>query len=315
MTTHAHPIRFGIQTGQQNVAWADMLDLWKKADAWGYDSLWNFDHFYPIFTDPEGPCFEAWTTLSALAQATSRARIGCMVNGNTYRHPCVTAKMAATLDHVSGGRLNLGIGAGWFELEHKTFGIDFKTVPGRLAALDEALRIIRGMFTQPKTTVHGRHYSVTDAMASPKPVQQPHPPIMIGGQGEKVLLRIVAEHADIWNNLGWAHRQLAEKAAVLRRHCDAVKRDFAAIEISQQTVAAIAADEAAARAATAEICRELPFLAGGDDLIIAGTPDECIERVERTRRMGATTLLLSFGRNPSLEMLELFAEKVIPAFR
>src|SRR2546425_875659 len=125
-----HPIRFGIQTGQQSLAWADLLALWQKADAWGYDSLWNFDHFYPIFVDPEGPCLESWTTLAALSQATRRARIGTMVSGNTYRHPCVTAKMAATLDHVSGGRLNLGLGAGWFEREHRDFGIDFKTVRG-----------------------------------------------------------------------------------------------------------------------------------------------------------------------------------------
>src|SRR6476659_3496314 len=130
----SHPIRFGIQTGQQNVTWDDMVSLWQKADGWGYDTLWNFDHFYPIFTSPDGPCFEGWTTLAALAHATKRARIGTMVNGNTYRNPCLTAKMAATLDHVSHGRLNLGIGAGWFELEHNAFGIDFKTVPLRLRA-------------------------------------------------------------------------------------------------------------------------------------------------------------------------------------
>ena len=135
-----HPIRFGIQTGQQSVEWAQMLDLWQKADAWGYDSLWNFDHFYPIFVDPEGPCFEGWTTLSALAQATTRARIGHLVNGNTYRHPCVTAKMAATLDHISGGRLNLGIGAGWFELEHRELRHRLQDRPAAASqALDEAL--------------------------------------------------------------------------------------------------------------------------------------------------------------------------------
>ena len=128
----AHPLRFGIQTGQQNIAWDDMLALWQKADGWGYDSLWNFDHFFPIFTDPTGPCLESWTTLAALAQATCRARIGSLVNGNTYRNPCLTAKMAATLDHVSDGPLNLGLGAGWFELEHRSFGIDFKTIPGQL---------------------------------------------------------------------------------------------------------------------------------------------------------------------------------------
>ena len=134
-----HPTRFGIQSGQQLIEWADMLALWQRADAWGYHSLWNFDHFYPIFVDPEGPCLEGWTTLSALAQATTRARIGTLVNGNTYRHPSLTANAAASLDHISGGRLNLGLGAGWFELEHQQLGFDFKTVGGRLAALDDEL--------------------------------------------------------------------------------------------------------------------------------------------------------------------------------
>src|SRR5258708_16030369 len=123
-----HPIRFGIQTGQQGVEWSQILDLWRKADAWGFDSLWNFDHFYAIFMPPESPCLEGWTTLAALAQATSRARVGTLVSGNTYRHPCVTAKMAATLDHVSGGPVNLAIGAGSFDLDHPPSALDFKTV-------------------------------------------------------------------------------------------------------------------------------------------------------------------------------------------
>jgi F420-dependent oxidoreductase-like protein len=225
----SHPIRFGIQTGQQNIAWDDMLAIWQKADGWGYDSLWNFDHFFAIFVDPTNPCFEGWTTLSALAQATKRARIGSLVNGNTYRNPCLTAKMAATLDHVSHGRLNFGIGAGWFQQEHDAFGMDFKTVPGRLAALDEALEIIKGMFTQPKTTVHGRHYRVTDAIGEPKPVQKPYPPIMIGGTGEKVLLRIVAKHADMWNAAGSAEF-MAQKIDIIRRHGEKVDRDTDRIE-------------------------------------------------------------------------------------
>ena len=177
-----------------------MLDLWQKADAWGYDSLWNFDHFYPIFVAPEGPCLEGWTTLAALAQATKRARIGTLVNGNTYRHPCVTAKMAATLDHVSGGRLNLGIGAGWFELEHRD-------LRHRLQDRARAARGARRGVPDHQGHVHaGEDDAARQALhgdrrdrACRSRVQKPYPPIMIGGTGEKVLLRIVAEHADMWN--------------------------------------------------------------------------------------------------------------------
>ena len=310
-----HPIRFGNQTGQQGVEWAAMLDLWQKADAWGYDSLWNFDHFYPIFVDPEGPCFEGWTTLSALAQATKRARVGTLVNGNTYRHPCVTAKMAASLDHISGGRLNLGIGAGWFEREHNDFGIDFKSVPGRLQALDEACQIIRGMFTQPKTTVHGRHYRVTDALGLPKPLQQPHVPIMIGGTGEKVLLRLVAKHADMWNASAPAAR-MAELIQVIARHCDAVKRDPATIEKTVMLPLCYKANAdreqfmcmlmSRMRQTTPEAARES---------IMIGDKQECLDTVARYTKAGVTHFIFMSFTPYFTEEIQGFAEDVMPAVR
>ena len=310
-----HPIRFGLQTGQQNVEWADMLDLWRKADGWGYDSLWNFDHFYPIFTDPEGPCLEGWVTLSALATATKRARIGHLVNGNTYRHPAVLAKMAATLDIVSGGRLNLGIGAGWFELEHQTLGIDFKTVPERLRALDESLRIIKGMFTQPKTTFHGKHYSVTDALGNPKPVQKPYPPIMIGGSGKKVLLRIVAEHADIWNAPGGGAESLAELVAIIEHHGEKVRRDTTAIEKTimlplcyrapdrEQFVCHLVANM---RQTTPEVARKS---------IMIGDKQECLDTVERFTKVGVTHFIFMLFQPVFVDEVQGFAEEVAPAAR
>jgi len=309
-----HPIRFGIQTGQQSIAWADMLDLWQKADAWGYDSLWNFDHFYPIFVDPEGPCLEAWTTIAALAQATRRARIGSMVTGNTYRHPCITAKMTTTLDHVSGGRFNLGIGAGWFELEHRSFGIDFKTVPGRLAALDEALKIIRGMLTQPKTTLHGKHYTVTDAMCLPVPVQKPHPPIMIGGTGKRVLLKLVARHADMWNASASAEEMRA-LIDVIARHADTERRDPDTIE---KTVMMAFCYGAPAREqfmcqVVANMRQTTPELARKQ--IMIGNKDECLETIGRYRKAGVTHFIFMTFAPYFPDELQAFAEEVIPAAR
>ena len=311
-----HPIRFGIQTGQQNIEWAQMLELWRQADGWGYDSLWNFDHFYAIFLPPELPCLEGWTTLSALALATKRARVGTMVNGNTYRHPCVTAKMAATVDHISGGRLNLGIGAGWFELEHQNFGIDFKTVPQRLQALDEACRIIRGMLTQEHTTVQGRHYTVTEAMGNPKPIQQPHPPIMIGGTGERVLLRLVARHADMWNASASAERMRA-LIEIIRRHGDTERRDTERIEKTVMMPLCY-------RAPAERQAFMLQHHRGtAPDDARAGAPaddDRRQARVPRrwssaTRKAGVTHFIFMMFAPYFVDEIQAFAEEVIPAVR
>lgn len=311
----SHPVRFGIQTSQQNVEWSSMLDLWKKAESWGYDSLWNFDHFYPIFVDPNGPCLEGWTTLAALGQATSRVRIGHLVNGNTYRNPCVLAKMATTLDHVTNGRLNLGIGAGWFELEHRAFGIDFKTVRGRLEALDEACRILKGMFTGEPFSLKGRHYTVDNARGLPLPVQKPHPPIMIGGSGEKILLRIVAEHADMWNTSGDAER-LAHLVDVIRRHGDAVGRDTAQIEKTVMMPMCYGGGSEREKFMT-------QLIAGMQQCtpdearrrIMMGSKDECLETVARYGKAGVTHFIFMAFQPVFPDELQAFAEDVAPVAR
>ncbi|HJW68579.1 MAG TPA: LLM class F420-dependent oxidoreductase [Candidatus Binatia bacterium] len=310
-----HPIRFGIQTGQQNLEWAQMLDLWRQADLWGYDSLWNFDHFYAIFLPPELPCLEGWTTLSALALATKRARVGTMVTGNTYRHPCVTAKMAATVDHISGGRLNLGIGAGWFELEHRSFGIDFKTVPQRLQALDEACRIIRGMLTQEHTTVQGRHYTVTEAMGNPKPIQQPHPPIMIGGTGERVLLRLVARHADMWNASASAERMRA-LIEVIRRHGDTERRDPERIEktVMMPLCYRAPAERQAFMCSTIAGLRQTTPEQARKEMMI-GDKLECLDVVDRYVKAGVTHFIFMLFAPFFVDEIQAFAEEVIPAVR
>ena len=309
-----HPIRFGVCLPQHGSTWSEVVAAARACDRLGYDSIWAIDHFFGI-PDATRPIFEGWTELTALAALTERVRLGHLVLCVSYRNPAVLAKMAATLDHVSNGRFVLGMGAGWHQQEYHAYGFPFPPIGTRLKELDEALTILRKMWTEEPASFFGEHFHVEEAYCRPRPVQSPHPPILVGGTGERVLLRIVAEHATIWNNLGWAHRDLPHKLDVLRAHCEAAKRDFDAIEISQQTVAAIGATEDEARRATDAVLAEVPFLSGGRDLIIAGTPEQCIERVRQTLEMGASTLLLSFGRNPSAETLELFAERVVSAFR
>ena len=192
-------LRFGIQTPPQHVTYADLLQTWREADELGFDSAFVFDHFLPIYSDPSGPCLEGWTLLSALAAQTKRVRVGVLVTSNTYRNPAILAKMAATVDHVSQGRLILGIGAGWFELEHTAYGIPFSTVGGRARQLGEALEVIKLLWTKDKSTYTGKYYQLKDAPFEPKTVQKPHPPILIGGQGPKLILPHIARHANIWH--------------------------------------------------------------------------------------------------------------------
>src|SRR5262249_15472317 len=176
-----------------------MRTLWRIADEAGFDQCWNFDHFASIGARGNlGDVFEGWTLLGAMAEATSRVRIGCMVSGNTYRHPGVLAKMAVTVDHLSGGRLEFGLGAAWADNEHTMLDLEFGTAGQRIARVDEACRMIKLLWSEERASFDGDHYRLADAVANPKPVQQPGPPIWIGGSGERKTLRVVAEHANVW---------------------------------------------------------------------------------------------------------------------
>ena len=311
----AHPIRFGIASGQQTYQWRQLKELWETADQLGYDSLWTSDHLYAILVDPTESAFEGWTTLAALSQHTGKARIGALVNCNGFRNPCLTAKMAATLDHASGGRFILGLGAGWFELEHKSFGFDFKPVPERLQALDEALRIVKAMLSEGKTTFHGRHYHVTDALCSPRPIQAPRPPLMIAGQGEKVLLRIVAEHADMWNTQGSPDR-MKDLIEVMRRHGDKIGRNIDEIEKTVAIPLCYRADkdrEQRDMQLAAVLGRTSPEEARKQMMI--GGKQECLDKVEQYQRAGVTHFTLVSVAPFELDMVGRFAQEVIAAVR
>jgi F420-dependent oxidoreductase-like protein len=223
----------GIKLAPQNCTIADLRAVWRIADEAGFDHLWAFDHFSPIFANVAGDVFEGMSLLAAMAEATSRVRIGLMVAGNTYRHPGVLAKMATTIDHLSGGRLEFGLGAGGAEVEHTMLGIPFYTTGERIRRLGEALTVCRKLWTEERSSFDGRYYTLTDAVSNPKPLQRPHPPIWVGGGGEKVTLRVVAEHADVWNVIG-SVEEVVRKASVLDQHCAELGRDPAEIKRSVQ---------------------------------------------------------------------------------
>jgi len=228
-------MRFAFKTAPQHTTWAAMLDTFRAADDIDvFESGWTFDHFYPIFSDHTGPCLEGWVATTALAQATTRLRVGLMVTGNPYRHPAVLANMAATLDVISNGRLELGIGAGWNQQESDAYGIELPPLKERFDRFDEALEVITQLLTNTTSTFDGKHYQLRDAYCEPKPVQQPSIPITIGGGGEKRTLRAVAKYAQHWNLAGGTPEVFTHKVSVLREHCAAFGRDPAEITTSTQ---------------------------------------------------------------------------------
>jgi F420-dependent oxidoreductase-like protein len=226
-------MRFGFKTSPQSTTWDDMLAVWTAADDIElFESGWTFDHFEPIFSDRSGPCLEGWLTLTALAQATTRLRLGVLVTGIPYRHPAILANMAATLDQISHGRLELGLGAGWNTDEAEAYGIDLLPIKQRMDRFDEALDVVIALLTQGRSSYTGTYYALDGAYCEPKAVQQPHPPICIGGSGEKRTLRSVARVAQHWNNVGGPVDQYVRLKGVLAEHCASFGRDPAEIMTS-----------------------------------------------------------------------------------
>jgi F420-dependent oxidoreductase-like protein len=260
-------MRFAFKTSPQNTEWADMLAVWQAADDIEvFESGWTFDHFYPIYSDSTGPCLEGWVTLTALAQATRRLRLGTLVSGIHYRHPALLANMAATLDIVSNGRLEIGVGAGWNEEESGAYGMRLGPVKERSDRFEEACEVLVGLLTRETTTFSGEHYQLTEARCEPKSVQKPHPPICIGGSGEKRTLRTTARFAQHWNFVGGTPQEFARKRDVLHQHCADVGRDPKEIMLSSHVRLGADHDYAKVAAAAAALGEE------GLDLAIVQLP-------------------------------------------
>ncbi len=303
-------IRFGVHSGPQHTSYAEYLRLWREVEAMGYDWASVFDHFIPIQSDPLGPCFEGTTLLAAMAAQTSRLRCGMLVIGNTYRHPAVLANIAATLDHISGGRLEWGLGAGWWELEHQQYHIPFHTAARRIRMMGEAARIQKLLWTQPRATFEGRYYQLTDALCEPKPLQDPLP-LWIGGMGEQLTLRAVAESADGWNTFFMPVEDYRRKLDVLAEHCAAVGRDPRDIRKSLALGAAIAPTEAEARERAEQMARAVNVPPETlRNIMLVGTPEQAAERLLDYVALGVGDFLLGARPPYDYDTLRLFIERV-----
>jgi F420-dependent oxidoreductase-like protein len=311
-------MRFGIFTSMGNTTWANVLDLWRHLEATRWDIACVTDHFMPNNKEREGSTLEGWSTLAGLSALVPRLRVGTIVLGNTYRHPAVVAKMAAQVDIISGGRLLLGLGSGWQQNEHEAYGIPFYTMRERLERLDEACQVIRSLWTERRATFKGRFYQISDAPLDPKPVQKPHPELMIGGGGERITLRIVAKHADHWNVWGGPGVS-TRKGKILDEHCAAVGRDPKTIRRSVNMSLLITDKTADIEALADTIAKRMGrHAADARDTCLAGTPDQIRDKLEELKAARVDTVFVPTMFRPVDELrrdLDRFIAEIAPAFR
>lgn len=324
-------IKFGIQQpshtfpqmpprGQRpadgHAIFQNMQRIAQEAERVGFDSFWVMDHFIqiPVVGAAEEPILEPYMALTALAATTSRIRLGTMVTGTPYRNPAHLAKIGATLDVISNGRLFMGIGAGWYEREFSAYGWEFPPLPERMGRLREALQVITKMWTEERPSFQGKYYTIKDVICEPRPVQRPRPPILIGGGGEQVTLKLVAQYAEASNIFG-NPESVQKKYDILADHCAKAGRDPATVLKTRLGQMLIARNEA-------ELTRKLSryYLGGlGNNRetwrVVAGTPEQCVEQCQRLIDAGVEYPIFSFPDAETLEPLQLFAEEVVPRLR
>jgi F420-dependent oxidoreductase-like protein len=292
--------------------WKKTVEVAQLAEKLGFDSIWVYDHFHNVPRPAHETVFECWTVMSAISQLTSTIRLGQMVGCNLYREPSLLAKITSTLDVISGGRLDWGIGAGWYENECRGYGYDFPEPKVRIAMLRECVEIVRSMWTQEETTYDGKYYTMLRGNCDPKPLQKPHPPIWIGGGGEQLTLRVVARYADC-SNFGGSPEEFARKREILKGHCVAVGRDESEIRKTWSPDVFIRRTEKEIKAAGSQSLRADPF----DDWQknnLVGTVEQVSEKVQKYIDLGCSGFIPWCADYPSTETVELFAE-VMKNFR
>jgi F420-dependent oxidoreductase-like protein len=308
-------IEFGIQTRQEDATFEEIAAAWRNAERLGYDSAWVYDHFMPIVGKQDGPAYEGWTLLSALATQTKRLRVGVLVTGTTYRNPALLAKIATTVDHVSNGRLNFGIGAGWFEPEHTAYGFHFGTARERAERFGEALEVITRLWTADHPSFDGKYYDLVKAPFAPKPVQRPHPPIVIGGKGKQWIMPLVARYADEWNvPIGVTPAGMRERLEIVRKECARLGRTPCQLEVSVFLPLVNITGVPLAGPATRLGAR---MLYGKDTsrAVLAGSPDEIKGMIRDYVDAGATRVIVALSPPFDAKLMERFATEIMPAFR
>lgn len=314
-------VQFGVQLWQEEHDFPGLQQAWQDVEAMGYDSCWLYDHFYPMSAATSRSILEPWTLLPSLAAVTGRMRLGVLVTCVSYRHPAVLAKIAATVDVLSAGRLEFGIGAGWHLDEYAAYGIPFPPARTRIAQLAEAVALITRIWTQDAATFRGAHYAIRDLVADPKPLQRPHPPLWIGGKGDATL-RVVAQHADYANFVGCSVEEFRQRLDVLRRHCTAAERSYDRIVKTWHGTVVVAATDAKAQRvalrfqATSAIPRNravdpATFLGR----MIVGTPAQCIAKIRLYMALGVTYFIPYFPFASDLRAHRAFMEQVASQVR
>ena len=307
-------VEFGVMLRQQKIEFSDIMDAAQLCDKLGFDSVWFYDHVLGqgiIGID----ILEPWTLMSALSSVTENIRIGTMVLCNGFRHPPLLAKMAATLDYISGGRVEMALGAGWFEEEFRAYGYDYPNTKTRIGMLKESAEVLKRLWTEEEASYEGNFYKLNGAFCNPKPVQKPHIPLIIGGSGEKHLLRVVAEIADGWNCPATSALDFDVKYEVLKRHCEDLGRDVNEIRLSQQTVCVLVNNENELEEKLEKGQRRYGFFGDVGKLGIVGTPEQCIRKIKADQEKGISKYTIFFSDVLKKETLELFAREVIPEFR
>jgi F420-dependent oxidoreductase-like protein len=310
----APPVTFGVQMAP-DLPYKDIVAAWKHVEELGYDSIWLNDHFMPVMGDVDQPQFEAWTLLAALAAQTQHARIGILVTGNTYRNPALLAKEVVTVDHASNGRLAFGIGAGWHEQEHRAYGFEFYTAEERAARLGEALEVITRLFRGGHPTFEGKYYRLIDAPFAPPPLQKPHPPIVIGGQGKKWIMPLVAKYADEWNvPVGVSPAGVKKRLDGIRAECARIGRSPCVRDVSVFLAVANLSSIPLAGPVTRLGARALVGKKVARS-VLAGPPAEVEARIREYVDAGATSVIITTRPGYKPELLKQFAAEVVPRFR